>query len=61
MAPYLGRLARLGVPAPSTTAPWTLHQKDQAFRRGPHPSAAKHYAAFLLEDMYDYVKMGYYG
>jgi hypothetical protein len=60
MVPYLSRLARQGVPAPSTAAPWTLHQKDNAFRRGPHPSAARQFATFLLEDMYDYVKMGYW-
>ena len=59
-APYLARLARHGVPAPSTAPPWTLAQKDQAVHRGPHPSAARHYAAFLLEDMYDYVHMGYW-
>lgn len=59
-APYIARLARHGVPAPSTAPPWTLAQKDQAVYRGPHPSAAKHYSAFLLEDMYDYVHMGYW-
>jgi hypothetical protein len=59
-APYLARLARFGVPAPSTTAPWPLTQRDQAVRRGPHPSAARHHTEFLLEDMYDYVRMGYW-
>jgi hypothetical protein len=29
-------------------------------RRGPHPSTVLHYAPFLLEDFYDYVKMGYW-
>jgi hypothetical protein len=60
MAPYLKRLTCCGVPAPSTAAPWTFHQKDEAYHRGPHPSAATHYAAFLLEDMYDYVHRGYW-
>ena len=60
MAPYLARLARLGVPAPSAASPWTTCQKDLAFQRGPHPSAARQFASFLLEDMYDYVKMGYW-
>jgi hypothetical protein len=28
--------------------------------RGPHPSAAHYYTSFLLEDLYDYVRMGYW-
>ncbi len=59
-APFLARLARHGVPALSHDPPWTLQQQDAAIRRGPHPSAHRLYASFLLEDMYDYVKMGYW-
>jgi hypothetical protein len=34
--------------------------QDVAVERGPHPSAAFQYSAFLLEDFYDYVLMGYW-
>jgi hypothetical protein len=59
-APYLHRLASSGVPAPSAAPPWSLRQKDAAVIRGPHPSARFQYANFLHEDMFDYVKMGYW-
>jgi hypothetical protein len=59
-APLLARLARHGVPALSEAPPWTIQQQDAAMRRGPHPSAVHTYAPFLLEDFYDYVKMGYW-
>ncbi|MFN9983651.1 MAG: hypothetical protein ACK53Y_27245, partial [bacterium] len=59
-AKYLARLASAGPPLLSTTPPWTLQQRDAAFYRGPHPSAATEYAAFLAEDMCDYVRMGYW-
>jgi hypothetical protein len=39
-APYLQRLARRGVPAPSSSRPWPLQQCHNAFTRGPHPSTA---------------------
>jgi hypothetical protein len=29
-----------------------------AVARGPHPSTARYYISFLLEDMFDYVQMG---
>jgi hypothetical protein len=57
---YLINLASTGAPAVSMTPPWTLPQKDAAFDRGPHLSASKHYQSFLMEDMYEYVQMGYW-
>jgi hypothetical protein len=59
-AEYLARLASAGAPLLGTTPPWTLQQRDAAFYRGPHPSAATEYAAFLAEDMCDYICMGYW-
>jgi hypothetical protein len=59
-APYLCRLARHGVPAPSSKPPWPTARKRQAYHRGPHPSAAILFPAFLLEDMADMVNMGYW-
>ncbi len=58
--PYLHCLATHGVPAPSTATPWTFQQKQQAFQQGPHVSAAKIYASFVLEDMYQMVREGYW-
>jgi hypothetical protein len=34
--------------------------KDLAYDIGPHKSAAVDYSTFLLEDMFDYVRMGYW-
>jgi hypothetical protein len=59
-APYLHRLARHGVPAPSSSPTWLPQCRHQAFTRGPHPSASRLYSRFLLEDMWDYVQMGYW-
>jgi len=59
-APLLARLARHGVPAPMTSAPWTTQQQDVAATRGPHPSAQHVHSEFLLEDMYNMVRMGYW-
>ncbi len=59
-ASYLHRLARHGVPAPSDSPPWSPYRRDQAFQRGPHPSAARQFANFILEDMWDYVRMGFW-
>jgi hypothetical protein len=59
-ASYLHQLARSGVPAPLSSTPWSLMQRDHAYLRGLHPSAALQHTAFLIEDMYDYVKMGYW-
>jgi hypothetical protein len=41
-------------------APWTAEQQDAAVTRGPHPSAKHQHTTFILEDMYDYVRMGYW-
>jgi hypothetical protein len=59
-AAFLQRLAKHGVPAPLSTPPWSLAQKDAAVQRGPHPSASKIHTTFLLEDMYDMVRIGYW-
>jgi hypothetical protein len=58
--PYLYRLATCGVPAPSTSPPWSAAQKSAAYQRGPHISAAKLYSDFLLEDMFQMVQEGYW-
>jgi hypothetical protein len=56
-APYLARLANIGA---TTAFPkyWSTQQRDHAYERGPHPSAAHHYKSSLLADMFDYVQMG---
>lgn len=59
-APYLHRLATNGVPAPSAMPPWLPHQRFDAIARGPHPSASAQFSSFILEDMLDYVNMGYW-
>jgi hypothetical protein len=59
-APYLSRIAWHGVPLLSSTPPWDPTLKTTAFRCGPHPSASRQYADFLLLDMYDYVRMGFW-
>jgi len=58
-APYLTHLANIGA---TTAFPenWSTQQCDHAYERGPHPSAAQRYKAFLLADMFDYVQMGYW-
>jgi hypothetical protein len=58
--PYLLRLTKSGVPAPSSSLPWTLQQKFDAFARGPHPSASLLHRAFLHEDMHDMIQKGYW-
>jgi hypothetical protein len=60
VAPYLTRLAMTGVPLICSDPPWPIHLKDTVYHRGPHKSAVQDYAAFLLEDMWDYVHMGYW-
>ncbi len=30
------------------------------YQRGPHPSATRQFSSFLLEDMFDYVNMGFW-
>jgi len=59
-ARLLHTIATHGVPAPSSSPPWTPEQQDAAVNRGPHPSAAKVYKQFLLEDMAEMVAMGYW-
>jgi hypothetical protein len=58
-AQCLHKLACAGV---DTTLPstWTPAQRNKAYTRGPHPSATRHFCAFLLADMYDYVQMGFW-
>jgi hypothetical protein len=58
--PYLYRLATRGVPAPSASPPWSWSKKRAAYNRGPHTSAARIHAPFLLEDMYQMVQDGYW-
>jgi hypothetical protein len=60
VAPLLHRLATNGIPAPSATPPWSFRQKDAAVRRDPHLSASRLYSRFLLEDMYDMVRIGFW-
>lgn len=43
-----------GVPVKTTSAPWTLEQKDECVRRGCHPSAIEH-GEFLREEMAEFV------
>ena len=57
--PYLHRLASRGVPAPSTSSPWSTRQKRQHLRRGAHPSAHV-FKEFLHQDMLDMVQKGYW-
>jgi len=59
-SPYLHWLASSGVPIITSQPPWTMQQQNAAIARGPHPSAAQMYSSFLLEDMYDYVRSGYW-
>jgi hypothetical protein len=59
-ARLLHRLATHGVPAPSSEPPWSTQQKDAAAYRGPHPSASRVFSAFLLEDMFEMVNMGFW-
>jgi len=59
-ATILHTLATNGVPAPSAAPPWSTTRQDAATSRGPHPSAARTYTQFLLEDMFDMVRMGYW-
>ena len=43
-----------GVPADTSSPPWTLEQKDHCVERGCHPSANLH-AEFLREEMADFI------
>jgi len=55
-APYLHRLAKSGIPAPSTAKPWSPATRREALRRGAHSSATHQFRDFLIEDMKDYVE-----
>jgi hypothetical protein len=59
-APYLHRLALHGVPAPSSSPPWTKHQLKTTLVRGAHTSAKHQFRDFLMSDMLDMVKKGYW-
>ena len=43
----------------TTTVPWELHQRDAAVARGSHKSA-QHDREFVLEEMLDFCKQGYW-
>jgi hypothetical protein len=58
--PYLQHLATHGVPAPSQSKPWPYSRNFQAYVRGPHVSAAHLYKPFVLEDMFNMVREGYW-
>jgi hypothetical protein len=58
-AQYLHRVASAVVHA-TFPSYWTRSQCDQAIYRGPHPSASRQFAQFLLADMHNYVQMGYW-
>lgn len=53
--PYLARLSKCGVLAPSMSPSWTHNHCVNVFKRGPHVSASKLYRDFLHQDMVDYV------
>jgi hypothetical protein len=59
-AQYLHDMACTGAPAILHDPPWSKSTLDHVYHRGPHTSAATQFATFLLEDMYDYVQMGYW-
>jgi hypothetical protein len=48
-----------GVPAETTSEPWSLDQKDACIRRGCHKSAKDH-AAFLRKEMAEFVEIKYW-
>jgi len=58
-AAYLTHLADAGVLAVASPQ-WTKQQLHQAYPCDPHPSAARHYTDFLIQDMYEYALMGYW-
>lgn len=56
-ASLLAHLAHHGVPAISSAPPWSSEQQDAAIKRGPHPSTSRQHTSFLLEDMFEFVKV----
>jgi hypothetical protein len=57
---YLHRLATNGVPAPSSSPPWSKAMLRTALRRGAHASAKFQFREFLHEDLLDMVSKGYW-
>ena len=54
-APLLREWRDNGVPAETTSPPWTLEQKDECIRRGCHQSATEH-SDFLREEMAEFIE-----
>ena len=53
--PLLAQWRDQGVPAKSSSEPWTLEQKDECIRRGCHPSANEH-GDFIREEMAEFIE-----
>lgn len=53
--PLLAQWRDQGVPAKSSSEPWTLEQKDECVRRGCHPSATEH-GDFIREEMAEFIE-----
>ena len=58
--PALLQLQCHGAPKVLSDSPWSYHQKDVAITRGSHPSASRLHHQFLLDEMIDMIKLGYY-
>jgi hypothetical protein len=58
-APLLQRMAKHGVPAVMTTAPWSLPTLKQRAKRGPHKSCEDH-LDFLRGEILEFVEKGYW-
>jgi len=58
-AEHLAHWASVGVPCVTSSFPWSCQQRDAAHLRGPHHSAIT-YSDFLMQDLYDYIQMGYW-
>ncbi len=59
-ASFLHRISSVGIPAPSSSAPWTMSRKRHHYQRGAHYSASAQYRTFLWDDMLDMVRKGYW-
>jgi hypothetical protein len=59
-APFLHRISSIGIPAPSSSAPWTMSHKRHHYQWGAHYWASAQYRTFLWEDMLDMVRKGYW-
>ena len=55
VTPLLAHWRDNGVPAESSSEPWTLEQKDMCIRRGCHPSATEN-GTFLREEMAEFIE-----